>query len=307
MERTELTSITRGLDRALYPYRLWRKAKTLGTWDPDAIDYAQDRRDWDTLTNADRTVVLYLSTRFMGGEESVLHDLLPLMLYVSREGCVEEEMFLAAFQFEEAKHLDAFSTYFAEVVQSPPVAEYANGDAYRSMYHDVLPKALNRLLHDPSPEALADAVVTYQMISEGTLAETGYHVYHQLLEKKGIMPGLQEMIRMIQRDEARHVAFGVYLLSRLVVEHGERMWSMVEGRMAELGRQANQVMLEGINTLNHLQFLVDVDAFRVINFGYTQFLKRLNRIEKARRQTLDEVRYGRYADDPVQPAALSVS
>ena len=44
------------------------------------------------------------------------------------------------------------------------------------------------------------------------LAETGYHGFYSIFESRGIMPGLVEGIRLVQRDEARHVAFGIDLL-----------------------------------------------------------------------------------------------
>ena len=80
--------------------------------------------------------------------------------------------------------------------------------SYRRIFYDELPAAMSRLDSDPSPVALARASVTYNMIVEGVLAETGYHVYHSILERHGILPGMLEVVGHLQRDESRHLAYG---------------------------------------------------------------------------------------------------
>ena len=47
----ELVSLT-GLDRDSPAFRLYQKAKRLGTWDPAAIDFSTDREQWPALTDA---------------------------------------------------------------------------------------------------------------------------------------------------------------------------------------------------------------------------------------------------------------
>ena len=68
-----------GLDLDSPPMRLWQKAKQLGVWDPAAIDLSADAADWARLSDAERDVLLRLTSMFLGGEESVTLDLLPLM------------------------------------------------------------------------------------------------------------------------------------------------------------------------------------------------------------------------------------
>ncbi|MEZ4766639.1 MAG: hypothetical protein R3C26_26630 [Calditrichia bacterium] len=54
--------------------------------------------------------------------------------------------------------------------------------------HDALPTAMDTLLTDASPGAQIRASVTYNMIVEGTLAETGYHAYFQMLSDNNLLP-----------------------------------------------------------------------------------------------------------------------
>lgn len=294
LTRTSFTTTRQGLDTDLYPMQLWQKAKKLGVWDPAAIDFSQDREDWQRLADEEQDLILRLTAQFQGGEESVTYDLLPLLQRMAEAGRIEDEMFLTAYLWEEAKHVEGFDLFLRGVTETEGPLEHYYTPSYRRLFFEEQPRAMNRLRVDASPEALANASVTYQMITEGVLAETGYHAYYSMLEQAGILPGMQQLIRSIQRDEARHVAYGVYLLARLVAEHGDPMWQRIEGRMNELVVVAIQHIGESLEVYGEtLPFGLDPEMF--VEFGLAQFQKRHARIEKARGQTLDEVCYGRSA------------
>ena len=55
-------------------------------------------------------------------------------------------------------------------------------DNYRFIFYDALPSALSALEIDSSPSAQVCASVTYNMVVEGVLAETGYHAFFTMLE-----------------------------------------------------------------------------------------------------------------------------
>jgi ribonucleoside-diphosphate reductase beta chain len=292
--RTTLKTARQGLDVDLFPMRLWEKAKTLGIWNPADVDLRQDAEDWQHLDDDERDLVLRLTAQFQGGEESVAYDLLPLLQVMAREERIEEEMFLTSYLWEEAKHVEAFSRFLTEVAQSHGDLEHYFTPAYRQIFFEEQPRAMQRLLSDPSAEALAEASVVYQMITEGVLAETGYHAYYTVLDRVGIMPGMKTLIRNIQRDESRHVAYGVFLLSRLVAEHGEALWSVIDAQMNRLVLVAIQHIGQSLAPYGEtIPFGLDVDEF--VDFGTAQFNKRYQRIEKARQQSLEQVLYGRTA------------
>ena len=179
-------------------------------------------------------MLLRLTALFQGGEESVTMDLLPLMMVVAQEGRLEEEMYLTSFLWEEAKHVEAFRRFLDEVAGERTDLTRFHGPMYRRLFGEELPGAMGRLRFDASPAAQAAASVTYNMIVEGVLAETGYHGYDLMLQRNGIMPGMQTVIGHLRRDEARHIAYGVFLLSRLVSEHGDVVWAAIEERLNEL-------------------------------------------------------------------------
>ena len=291
--RTSFKTTRHGLDAGLVPMQLWQKAKKLGVWNPADIDFTGDLDDWRRLDDRERDLLLRLTAQFQAGEESVTYDLLPLLQVMAEEGRIEEEMFLTSYLWEEAKHVEGFSRFLEEVTGTHGGLEHYFTDAYQEIFFDTLPQAMARLRFDRSPEALAEACVTYQMIVEGVLAETGYHAYYTMLERNDLLPGLRRLVAHIQRDEARHIAYGVFLLSRLVAEHGDALWTLIETKMNELIIGALQHIGQTLLPYgDEIPFGVMVDDY--LDFGQAQFKKRYTRIEKARRQMLDEVLYGHY-------------
>ena len=199
-----------------------------------SFDLDQDRRDWEALPEPRREDLLGTTALFQAGEEAVTLDLLPLVLTVARQGRLEEEIYLTSFLWEEAKHTEFFRRWLDQVprIAGQDLHEYI-GPNYRRLFFDELPAAMGRLLDDGSNEALARALTTYNMIIEGVLAETGYHSYSQQLEEGRLFPGLAAALKLISRDETRHIRFGVYMLQLLIQEDGA-MWDVVQARMAEL-------------------------------------------------------------------------
>jgi ribonucleoside-diphosphate reductase beta chain len=168
----ELVSLT-GLDRDSPAFRLYQKAKRLGTWDPAAIDFSTDREQWPALTAAEQDLLLRSCTLFLAGEESVVLDLLPLMGVIAQEGRLEEELYLTSFLWEEGKHTEFFRRFLDDVAGEHGDLTRFYREGYRQLFAEELPTAMFALHTDPSPAAQAKAVVTYTLIVEGVLAEGG--------------------------------------------------------------------------------------------------------------------------------------
>jgi ribonucleoside-diphosphate reductase beta chain len=279
---------TAGGLRDCFPLRLYQKAKRLGVWDPATFDFTQDRSDWESLDDLQRATILSLTSLFVAGEEAVTLDLLPLVLAIAREGRIEEELYLTTFLFEEGKHTELFSRFLHEVAGSPTDLERFHVPSYKTIFYEELPATMERLLTDTSSEALARASVTYNMIVEGVLAETGYHSYHESLAANGLMPALCSALVEIKRDESRHIAYGVYLLSRLVAEEPD-VWDVIEARMQELFPHALGVVTETFEQYEDgvTPFGLEVSTFAA--FATSQFGKRYDRISRARGKTLGEL------------------
>jgi ribonucleoside-diphosphate reductase beta chain len=285
------TTGPQGLDHSLLPMKLWHKAKRLGIWDPREIDLELDRDHWQRLEPLEREVLLHLTALFVGGEEAVTRDLLPLIAVIAREGRLEEEIFLTSFLWEEAKHVEAFRRFLDEVAADRSELGRFHSPAYKELFHERLPAALGRLESDRSPVAQAEASVTYNMIVEGVLAETGYHAYHEMLVRNRIMPGMQSIVGLLKRDESRHIAYGVYLLSRLVAEFGEPVWQAIQRSMGELLPPAIDIITEIFSGYKTMPFGLELETF--VDHATGQFQSRLARLERARDQTLEEILHPR--------------
>jgi ribonucleoside-diphosphate reductase beta chain len=189
----------------------YHKAKKLA-WDPQHIDLDPDRRDWDALDAERRDATLRACALFLGGEEAVASDLAPMLIALrNRPGHEAACAFLASQIWEETKHAEFFRRWLGTVAGDVDAGAY-DGPSSTALFDEHLPRALDALLIDGSDEALVRAVTTYHLFIEGTLAETGYHGFYSIFERRGIMPGLVEGIRLVQRDEARHIAFGIDVL-----------------------------------------------------------------------------------------------
>lgn len=283
------TTSGQGLRHDILPMRLYHKAKKLGVWDPRDIDFSRDKRDWQGFSDLEKESILQLSALFMAGEESVTLDLLPLMMAIAEEGRLEEEMYLTTFLWEEAKHTEFFRRFVDEVAEERGDLTRYHTPSYRRLFYEELPTAMRALRTDRSPVALARASVTYNMIVEGVLAETGYHVYFDMLTTRNLLPGLRQGVGYLKRDESRHLAYGVFLLSRLVASEPS-LWSCIEERMTELLPLALGVVQESDTLLEPdapRPFGLRVEDY--MDYAMSQFSKRLERISRARDQTLDQL------------------
>lgn len=284
-QRTYVT-ITRGLDRDAPAMRLYEKAKTLGVWNPSDFNFTQDILDWEWLKPDERDMILRLVSMFQAGEEAVTLDLLPLVTVIAQEGRLEEEMFLTTFLAEEAKHTDFFRRFLELVVKKNQDLGRYHTPNYKTIFYQELPQAMQRLKRDASPRAQAQAAATYNMIVEGVLAETGYHAFCAALEQSDLMPGLRKGIGLLKQDESRHIAYGIYLLSRLIAAN-KKMWQVVETQMNQLLMPAIGIIGEAFACYDPIPFGLVLDDF--VNYATAQFQKRIERLERARGQALEEV------------------
>lgn len=281
-QRRSYTTLSNGgLRHDILPMRLYHKAKRLGIWDPRSIDLTQDRLDWQQLSQDHKEGLRRLIIGFQAGEEAVTLDLLPLILTIAKEGRLEEEMFLTTFLWEEAKHTEFFRRFLDEVMQEQDDLHHYRtpSPSGRDLFGEDLSNVMNALLTDPSPAAQVRASVLYNMFIEGVLAETGYYRFAHLLEQTKMMPGLKEGVGYIKRDESRHVAYGVFLISRLVAQD-KSLWPLVEEQMNELFSR-----LQADNQANPSSG-GDIDFAKISKM---QFQKRLASIERARWKTLEQV------------------
>jgi ribonucleoside-diphosphate reductase beta chain len=284
-QRTILTTSKRGLQVDSFPFRLYQKAKKFGIWNPADIDFTQDQEDWKELNAEQQNDILRLISQFQAGEEAVTLDLLPLIMAIAKEGRLEEEMFLTTFLFEEAKHTEFFRLVLNTLGETGDLSGH-HTETYKTIFYEILPTTMDRLLTDQSPEAIAEAATVYNMFVEGVLAETGYYSFYQNLETLGLMPGLLKGIGNLKRDESRHIGYGTFLLQRLICEH-PHLYEYVEGKMQELTPLAIRLNQEGFHDKDVSTFGNQIED--TMNFTLKQLSVRMEILSRARGKRIEEI------------------
>ena len=230
-------------------------------WDPADIDFSRDRADWERLSDDERDYATRLCAEFIAGEEAVTEDIQPFMAAMRAEGRLGDEMYLTQFAFEEAKHIQVFRMWLDAVGITDDLHHYLDDiPAYRTMFYEELPDCLNALSIDPSPAAQVRASVTYNHMVEGMMALTGYYGWHKICVDRGILPGMQELVRRIGDDERRHMAWGTFTCRRHVAAD-DANWDVFETRMNELMPLALRLIEEGFALYDPMPFDLSVDEF----------------------------------------------
>ena len=256
-------------------------------WNPADIDFSRDRADWERLNEDERDFATRLCAQFIAGEEAVTEDIQPFMSAMREEGRLGDEMYLTQFAFEEAKHTQVFRLWLDAVGMTQDLQSYLEPlPAYRTMFYDELPDCLNALSSDPSPAAQIRASVTYNHVVEGMLALTGYYAWHKICVSRGILPGMQELVRRIGDDERRHMAWGTFTCRRHVAAD-DTNWTVFENRMNELMPLALDATVQGFALFEVMPFDLVQDEF--MQYAADKGMRRFGTISSARGRPLGEI------------------
>src|SRR6202020_13429 len=287
MTRTSSASLVAGgLNWDSLPLKLFAGGNAK-FWDPSDIDFSRDRADWERLTDTERHYATRLCAEFIAGEEAVTEDIQPFMAAMRAEGRLGDEMYLTQVAFEEAKHVQVFRMWLDAVGITDDLHEYLEDvPTYRTIFYEELPDCLNALRVDPSPAAQVRASVTYNHMVEGMLALTGYFGWHKICVERGILPGMQELVRRIGDDERRHMAWGTFTCRRHVAAD-DANWGVLESRMTELMPLALDATAQSFA-------LFDVPPFGLVQDEMTQYaadkgMRRFGTISSARGRPLGEI------------------
>ena len=213
-----MTSATPDTQMLCAPQALYELAERQH-WRAHAIDLRRDREDWKRLPRAHRERLIWHIASFFVGEERVMVELSALL---AAHESPDEAAFLATQQLDEARHAQHFDRFYEHVLgldsSFDQRLQEARGELAPSLVtllDDCLARVSRRLAADPSDEAAkVDFVTLYHMVVEGVLAVTGQRMLCEFLERRGVLPGWREGLRLIARDEYRHLAYGTWLLHR---------------------------------------------------------------------------------------------
>jgi 1,2-phenylacetyl-CoA epoxidase catalytic subunit len=210
------------MDRISYEdlYKRWEQ----GNWSAYDLDFSADRAGWESLSDIQRRSARWIYSMFFYGEDSVADNLSP---YIDAAPKEEQKYFLATQQVDEARHAVFFHRFFKEVLEagddlgstlSSTLPELNWG--YRNVFAR-LDRMADELRGDRSLPKFAQAIALYHLVVEATLAQPGQHFIEDYFAKSGTMPGFSAGMANVSRDEQRHIAFGVKVLSELVATSDE--------------------------------------------------------------------------------------
>ena len=201
-------------------YARWEE----GNWKATEIDFSEDHKGWERLSEIQRKSALWTYSMFFYGEDSVTDNLSP---YIDAAPKEEQKYFLATQQVDEARHSIFFHRFFKEVIgagesigSTLAYTEAQLGWGYRNVF-DRLDRMGEELRRDRSLPKFAQAIALYHMVVEATLAQPGQHFIEDFFNESGTMPGFSEGMHNVSRDEQRHIGFGVKTLAECFRESEE--------------------------------------------------------------------------------------
>src|SRR4051794_823003 len=216
-------------------YALWERQN----WSAHEIDFTVDREQWAITPRDSQLHMTWSLGNFYIGEERVTADLVP---FVGAAPSGEVEAFLSTQLVDEARHAVFFDRFGAEVMVLEAgdmrgrlkELEDVMSDAWRQLFDDDLRGIAKRINERPDDmDLFVEGITTYPMVIEGVLAMTGQPFLLKYMEDHGMSPGFRKGFSMVERDEHRHIAFGVRFLKD-AIEQDARYGQIVTDKIVEL-------------------------------------------------------------------------
>jgi ribonucleoside-diphosphate reductase beta chain len=190
-------------------------------WNSESFDFSEDRAQWesDAFNDDQKAFVQWSMSSFFLGEERVTTELLPFAIAAPSH---EARAFLATQISDEAKHMVFFDRFYREVFGVDAVTLAENVEAQRPKMNEAYIKLFDGILHDcaealrkdPSDhDALVRGITIYMIVIEGMLALTGARFMIRSMKENDWLPGFRAGFTAVNRDESRHVGFGVKYLA----------------------------------------------------------------------------------------------
>jgi ribonucleoside-diphosphate reductase beta chain len=190
-------------------------------WSSESFDFTADAEEWasDVWTAEQRQYLNWILSSFFIGEERVTTELLPFAIAAPTD---DQRIFLASQIADEARHCVFFDRFYREVLNSGTTTITENlaherkkmHNEYLELFDGILHDAAETLRKDPSDmDALVRGVTIYMIVIEGTLALTGARFILRYLKEADRLPGFRAGFTHVNRDESRHVGFGIRFLN----------------------------------------------------------------------------------------------
>ena len=240
----DIDQVMAGLDRIVEAAPSYRKLISRWDnqgWNSETFDFTRDAEEWadEEIWSAEqKRFMLFSLSEFFLGEERVTTELLPFAIAAPTD---DQRIFLASQIADEARHCVFFDRFYREVLGSEAQTIAENLDVQRANVNDDFKELFDGILHDvaetlrrdPSDmAALVRGITVYMIVIEGTLALTGARFILRSLKEMDRLPGFRLGFTHVNRDESRHVGFGVKFLADAIRED-ERMKDVVRATIEE--------------------------------------------------------------------------
>lgn len=221
----DIDKVMSGLDRIVEAAPSYEKLFTRWQrqhWSTEDFDFTEDARQWadpDMFTEEERKFLAFGFSEFFIAEDRVTVELLPFAIAAPQK---EAQLFLTTQISDEAKHVVFWDRFYREVFNSDAegIAEQLNQHRYvvnkdwEVMFDGILHECAETLRKDPSNfQALVRGVTVYMVVIEGMLALSAARFMIKSLKERNWFPGFVQGFTAVNRDESRHVGFGVKFLA----------------------------------------------------------------------------------------------
>src|SRR5436190_471430 len=191
-------------------------------WSTEDFDFTEDAKQWadpDMFTDEERKFLEFGFSEFFLGEERVTVELLPFAIAAPTH---EAQVFLTTQISDEAKHTVFWDGFYREVfgVEAGSLGEMIDKQRYvvnkdwETLFDAILHECAEDLRKDPSDfPSLVRGITVYMIVIEGMLALTAARFMIKSLRERGWFPGFTAGFTAVNRDESRHVGFGVKFLA----------------------------------------------------------------------------------------------
>jgi len=191
-------------------------------WSTEDFTFEEDKKQWadpDMFTDEERKFIQFGFSQFFIGEERVTVELLPFALAAPDH---ESQVFLTTQISDEAKHVVFWNGFYREVFGADAEdlgdmidkQRYVVNEDWKKLFDGILHECAEDLRKDPSDfPKLVRGVTVYMIVIEGMLALTAARFIIKSLKERNWFPGFVAGFTAVNRDESRHVGFGVKFLA----------------------------------------------------------------------------------------------
>jgi ribonucleoside-diphosphate reductase beta chain len=265
-ERGEAAAMT-GLEQRARPFRALYDHWERHQWSVFDLDLKTDAQSFAALGSADQEGLIWIFAHRFHAEFNVARLLAPFLLAAPDW---ETQLLLATQTADEHRHLQAvlriYEEVFGVVGGIDAVRELAdrNLDPVAETLYGRLEEYISRLERDRHSDVFLQSVVVYHLLAEGVIARTAQNLAAGQYERFGAFPGLAQGQRLVARDEARHIGFGVSYCRLRVAAEPEHSRAVIGEVIDEFAAVAAELLVtanDGMSDIVRAGYGVDPAGF----------------------------------------------